>query len=132
MLQGTLSEAVCNSSSTLKENTLKSAPDTTNTIKPSSNPSSSNLKGPTTIDPGMLPLPGSSYSSRDENPKDCSGFYCINYPIRNSPGEPKFSNDEICRNGIDDNGNGKVDEDPYRPVSHLVYLLLYLLHLMTH
>ena len=61
-------------------------------------------------------MPGTSYSSRDENPKSCVGFYCLYEPTHNTPGAPKFSNDEICRNGIVDNDNGRVDEDPYCPM----------------
>jgi hypothetical protein len=48
-------------------------------------------------------IPGPSYSEEDPALEECVVEHC-NIP---------FYNDEICRNGIDDDGDGRVDEDPY-------------------
>jgi hypothetical protein len=68
------------------------------------------------LDPGTATEPGPPYSDEDEAGEKC-GFagifpYCLE-PSDQNPGMPKFSNDEICNNGKDDDGDGKVDEVPY-------------------
>jgi hypothetical protein len=48
-------------------------------------------------------IPGPSYSEEDPALEECVVEHC-NIP---------FYDDEICRNGIDDDDDGRVDEDPY-------------------
>jgi len=57
-------------------------------------------------DPVLVPGPNEERSGEDEDDKEeCVVKYCdLPLPI---------SNDEICRNGIDDNLDGRTDEDPY-------------------
>lgn len=76
--------------------------------------------GPNTIDPGTNTIPGPPYSDEDEAGEKC-GFagpfpYCLE-PADENPGAPIFRQGEICRNGLDDNGNGRVDEEPYCAVT---------------
>ena len=57
-------------------------------------------------DPVLVPGPNEERAGEDEEDKEeCVVKYCdLPLPI---------SNDEICRNGKDDNLDGKIDEDPY-------------------
>jgi hypothetical protein len=66
-------------------------------------------KGPIDVplaDPVLVPGPNEERAGEDEDDKEeCVVDYCdLPLPI---------SNDEICRNGKDDNLNGRIDEDPY-------------------
>jgi len=57
-------------------------------------------------DPVLVPGPNEERDGEDEEDKEeCVVKYCdLPLPI---------SNDEICRNGKDDNLDGRIDEDPY-------------------
>ena len=57
-------------------------------------------------DPVLVPGPNEERDGEDEKDKEeCVVKYCdLPLPI---------SNDEICRNGKDDNLDGRIDEDPY-------------------
>jgi hypothetical protein len=56
-------------------------------------------------DPVLVPGPDEEGVGAEEGEEECVTPYCdVPFPI---------SQDEICRNGKDDNFNGKVDEDPY-------------------
>jgi hypothetical protein len=57
-------------------------------------------------DPVLVPGPNEERAGEDEEDKEeCVVTYCdLSLPI---------SNDEICRNGKDDNLDGRIDEDPY-------------------
>lgn len=64
------------------------------------------------IDPGTNTIP-----AEEKVNEKCVFFVfsCVQEPILD-PGGAKpleLRDDEICRNGIDDNGNGRVDEEPY-------------------
>ena len=57
-------------------------------------------------DPVLVPGPNEERAGEDEEDKEeCVVKYCdLPLPI---------SNDEVCRNGKDDNLDGRIDEDPY-------------------
>jgi hypothetical protein len=66
-------------------------------------------KGPIDVplpDPVLVPGPNEERAGEDEEDKEeCVVKYCdLPLPI---------SNDEICRNGKDDNLDGRIDDDPY-------------------
>jgi hypothetical protein len=55
--------------------------------------------------PALVPGPDEEGVGAEEGEEDCVTPYCdVPFPI---------TQDEICRNGKDDNLNGRVDEDPY-------------------
>jgi hypothetical protein len=57
-------------------------------------------------DPVLVPGPNEERAGEDEEDKEeCVVKYCDS-PL-------PISNDEICRNGKDDNLDGRIDEDPY-------------------
>jgi hypothetical protein len=56
-------------------------------------------------DPVLVPAPDEEGADKEEDEEECVVEFCdVPFPI---------SQDEICRNGIDDNLDGRVDEDPY-------------------
>jgi hypothetical protein len=59
-------------------------------------------------DPVLVPGPDEEGAAPDEEEEKCvaENFRVCNFPY------PTYQ-DEICRNGKDDNFNGRVDEDPY-------------------
>ena len=77
------------------------------------------VDGPSNIDPGTNTVPA---PAEGKNIKCTIFFGCIEDPIL-APGASKpmvLRDDEICRNGIDDNDNGRVDEEPYCVLLSLV------------
>lgn len=59
-------------------------------------------------DPVLVPGPNEEKAEEDEDTEEC---VAISHVVCNFP--YPTSQDEICRNGKDDNLNGRVDEDPY-------------------
>lgn len=76
-----------------------------------------------TIGPGTATRPGAPYSDEDEAGEKCGVTfviiplpYCLEL-LSESPPAPQIYDDEICMKGVDDDGDGSIDEDPYCSVN---------------